>query len=328
MTPNRGLALLRRLFGTHLDGQAALLAELRALREVESASAAKLEAMQLGLSRLQAVLQHGQAQRRQLAQASIVAADGRHADPLSLTRHHAQVYSQNGEDGLIAEIFRRIGPGGRTFLEVGVESGVQNNTRLLLEQGWCGIWVEASRRHAEEAARRFAEPIAAGRLTILCTMAAPATLDAVLDRAGAPARFDFLSLDIDQHTSHLWRGLRRRTRVACIEYNASLPASLAAEVPFEAARSWDGTSWFGASLKTMEMIGAAKGLHLVGCERVGANAFFVDAAETAGRFRAPFTAETHWEPPLYALVAQTGHPPAQAARPWLGAPAAKARPAA
>lgn len=321
MKPNRGLTLLRRLFGTHLDGQAALLAELRALREGAAASATRLEAMQASLARLQAVVQHGQAQQRQLAQAALVAADGRHADPLSLSRHHAQVYSQNGEDGLIAEIFRRIGPGDRTFLEVGVESGVQNNTRLLLEQGWRGYWVEGSRPHAEEAARRFAGPIAEGRLTILCTMAVPATLDAVLDRAGVPPRLDFVSLDIDQHTSHLWRGLRRRARVACIEYNASLPASLAAEVPFDAARSWDGTSWFGASLKTMELIGAAKGLHLVGCERVGANAFFVDAAETAGRFRAPFTAEAHWEPPGYALVAQTGHPPAPAARPWVVAPA-------
>ena len=35
-------------------------------------------------------------------------ANGRYRDPRSLTRFDARVYSQNGEDGLIAEIFRRV----------------------------------------------------------------------------------------------------------------------------------------------------------------------------------------------------------------------------
>src|SRR5688572_13694008 len=89
--------------------------------------------------------------------ASLVAADGRHADPLSLPRHHAQVYSQNGEDGIIAEIFRRIGPRSRTFLEIGIEGGSQNNTRLLLEQGWRGIWIEGNPAFAEQARQRQAQ---------------------------------------------------------------------------------------------------------------------------------------------------------------------------
>jgi hypothetical protein len=34
----------------------------------------------------------------------IALAQGRYSHPLSLAPHHAQVYSQNGEDGIIAEI--------------------------------------------------------------------------------------------------------------------------------------------------------------------------------------------------------------------------------
>ena len=64
----------------------------------------------------------------------IALAQGRYSHPLSLAPHHAQVYSQNGEDGIIAEIFARIGTRDRTFVEIGVENGLQNNTRFLLEQ--------------------------------------------------------------------------------------------------------------------------------------------------------------------------------------------------
>src|SRR5476649_1423161 len=72
----------------------------------------------------------------------IALARGRYSDPLSLARFQAQVYSQNGEDGMIAEIFRRIGCESKFFVEIGIEDGLQNNTRFLLEQGWQGVWIE------------------------------------------------------------------------------------------------------------------------------------------------------------------------------------------
>src|SRR3712207_9210254 len=97
------------------------------------------------------------------------------------------------------------------------------------------------------------------------TCALPISVDHLLDGVGAPGAFDFLSLDIDRNTAHVWRALRRTARVACIEYNGCLPPSAALEVPYDPVAAWDGTSWFGAGLKTMERIGAAKGMSLVGC---------------------------------------------------------------
>jgi len=42
--------------------------------------------------------------------------------------HHAErsLYSQNGEDGVIAEIMRRIEPRSRTFVEIGAGDGREN----------------------------------------------------------------------------------------------------------------------------------------------------------------------------------------------------------
>ena len=60
----------------------------------------------------------------------------RHADPKRLLRHGFKIYSQNDEDGIIQEIFRRIGAGSRTFVEFGVATGFECNTVKLLIEGW------------------------------------------------------------------------------------------------------------------------------------------------------------------------------------------------
>ena len=245
---------------------------------------------------------------------------GRYSDPLSLIPSQAQVYSQNGEDGIVAEIFSRIGTGDRFFVEIGIESGVQNNTRLLLEQGWRGIWIDGSSEGVALARATFDEWLRSGALTIVEALVTRHNIDAVLDRAQAPSRFDFLSLDVDQNTGHLWASLRRRSRVACIEYNANLPPSLALEAEYHPELVWDGTSWYGASLKALEEIAGAKDMSLVGCELIGVNAFFVGTDEASGKFRAPFTAQEHYEPPRFgrssAGGAGMGHPPSPRARRW------------
>lgn len=242
-----------------------------------------------------------------------LSSDGRYADPLYLARHHAQVYSQNGEDGIIAEIFLRVGTKNRFFIEIGVGDGRQNNTRFLLEQGWHGVWIEAS---AADAQQTFAEAIGDRRLTLVPACVSVENVNQILNDANVPDVCDFISVDVDFNTPHIWRAITRRSRVACIEYNASLPPSTDLLVPYEPTGRWDGTNWFGASLKALEHIGSDKGLVLVGCDLLGVNAFFVSAVEAQGRFREPFTAECHYELPRYSLLSHIGHPPSRAARVW------------
>ena len=168
-----------------------------------------------------------------------------------------------------------------------------------------------------EARHTFAEFVKTGTLRIVHGLVTVENVNTLLDEAGVPDDISLLSLDIDQNTSHVWRAIGRRTRVACIEYNASLPPSVDVEVPYDPLAVWDGTNWFGASLKTLERIGADKGLSLVGCDFIGANAFFVADVQAQGNFREPFTAEAHYEFPKYAAVSRSGHPPSHEARRWL-----------
>ncbi len=74
-------------------------------------------------------------------------AEPKYADPLRLERHGQKISSQNDEDGIVLEIFRRIGTTNKRFVEIGVGNGFENNTYALLQQGWSGTWVEATSRN-------------------------------------------------------------------------------------------------------------------------------------------------------------------------------------
>lgn len=242
--------------------------------------------------------------------------DRRIADPKRLTCAYAQVYSQNGEDGFIAEIFARIGARSRTFLEIGIGNGLENTTRFLLEQGWTGTWVEGDEKQADEARRLFSPFIETGALRIIHSLVTVDNINCVLDDAGIGMELDYISVDVDQNTSHVWRALNRRARSCCIEYNASIPPSAPLEVSYDPDGTWDGTNHFGAGLKVMELIGKTKRMNLVGCDVQGVNGYFVAEADTADRFCAPFTAENHYQLPIYAGLTHIGHRASSMARRW------------
>lgn len=242
------------------------------------------------------------------------------ASARDVTGSTAQVYSQTAEDSMIADIFARIGVGSRFFVEFGVEDGTENTTRWLLEQGWRGIWVEGSEAQVARASAIFAEPIAAGRLTIVNAMAEPTNANTLLSNAGVPETVDYLSVDVDHNTSHVWEALHLKARVSCIEYNAAIPPSIDVSAAYRAGHGWDGTNWFGAGLKSLERIGRSKGLALIGCDFAGVNGYFVEEDTAADHFAAPFTAEDKYQPPRYHLVGKSGHPPAANWRHWQTGP--------
>jgi hypothetical protein len=236
----------------------------------------------------------------------LLAADPRHADPKRLARHGLSVNSQNGEDGIIDEIFRRIGTTDRVFVEIGIGDGLENNTAFLLSQGWRGFWVDGNESFIPNI-----EPALAGRegrLQWRTRYVDRENIAGVLGEMAVPAEFDLLSLDIDQNTLFVWEGLAAfRPRVAVIEYNAAIPARVDWSVRYGKDRTWDGSQNYGASLKAFERVGAALGYRLVGCDFNGVNAFFVRADLVGDHFAAPFTAENHFEPARFSLIHRTMH---------------------
>jgi hypothetical protein len=231
----------------------------------------------------------------------------RYEDPKRLARYEYTVFSQFGEDGAMAEIFRRIGEGSRRFVEIGAGDGLENNTTYLLTRKWSGAWIEAGARNAASIRDRFAEQFASGQLKLAQTFISAENVEASLAGLGVAGDFDLLSLDIDLNTYWVWQAITVRPRVVAIEYNAVYPPGDHWIARYQADRSWDGSSHMGASLSALEALGRDKGYSLVGCSFAGANAFFVRDDLLADLFCAPYTAANHHEPPRYFLYTSAGH---------------------
>jgi hypothetical protein len=231
----------------------------------------------------------------------------RYCDPRHLCHFEGAVYSQHGEDGIISEILRRVGEANRHFVEIGAGDGRENNTTYRLTRGWTGHWFEGDAASIERITHRFAAELADQRLRAVQARMSAENAPQLLQQNGVPIAFDLLSIDIDRNTSHVWRALAHLApRIVVIEYNASIPRDDEWEVEYRADAGWDGSFYFGASLKTLEILGASLGYALVGCDLSGSNAFFVRRELADDQFVGPFTAATFYEPPRYYLLGARG----------------------
>ncbi|MGH7056283.1 MAG: hypothetical protein ACREFZ_00160 [Acetobacteraceae bacterium] len=237
----------------------------------------------------------------------------RGGDELRLARFGRKVYSQNEEDGIIGEIFRRIGTASRRFVEIGAADGLENNTVWLLLQGWSGVWIEGSRQLVAAMSRKFAPLAASGRLTFKNAFVTRESAQQ-LEREGLFSGLDLLSVDIDGNDYHVVAALEKLdARLLIVEYNAKFPPPHKFVMKYRAGEnlSWDLTDYHGASLAAWTELLQNRGYSLVGCNITGANAFFVRNDLVSGKFREPLTADNHYEPARYWLSSGfvSGHPP-------------------
>jgi hypothetical protein len=221
-----------------------------------------------------------------------------------------KVYSQSDEDGIIAEIFRRIGATDRRFVEFGCGDGRENNTSYLLLGGWSGLWMDGSPANEIGVRRLWAKEISDRRLRFQRALITADNINDLVRDGGITGEIDLLVIDIDGNDYHVWREIEAvRPRVVCIEYNAKFPPPVEWIMPRDDKHVWDGSDWLGASLASLQRLGKEKGYELVGCNLSGVNAFFVSSDEVAGRFAEPFSAESHYHPPRYYLKFNAGWPP-------------------
>lgn len=232
---------------------------------------------------------------------------GLSGQPERLEHHGFKVYSQNDEDGIIEEIFRRIGTEKGTFCEIGVENGLECNSLYLLHKGWRGSWLEGNGGQKSAIEGKFHSLLANGRLSLRIGMVTPDSVNDDVATAFArigldPEQMDLLSIDIDGMDIYLLEALRFRPRVLCIEYNAKFPASLNKRPVFDRAYLYKGTDYMGSSLSALNEAAGGKGYVLVGTNLVGVNAFFVRKDLMSGKFKGPFTPEALYNPPRYYLL--------------------------
>lgn len=132
----------------------------------------------------------------------------------------SNTYSQFGEDGVLQTIFRVIGAANKWCLECGAADGLFfSNTRRFLEDGWCGILVEAD---PEEYKRLCSNSDEFGERVsrFLGRVDNDNRLETILRRCNAPVDIDLVVIDVDGQDYYLFNSLLQyRPRVVVVEYN-------------------------------------------------------------------------------------------------------------
>jgi hypothetical protein len=234
----------------------------------------------------------------------------KYANPLSLIPHGRKIFSQNDEDGIIIEIFRRINTTNKIFVEFGCGDGIENNSYALLFQNWNGLWIDGSPKNIKKIRKGLPQTLASGQLKLLESFITKDNINELISAQVTDKEIDLLSVDIDGNDYFVWDAITCISpRVLIMEYNAKFAPPIHYCMDYDPKHMWDYTDHGGVSLKFIEEKAAVKGYALVGCSLSGANAFFVRTDLLGDKFEQPYTAEKHYEParPHFAKI-KAGHP--------------------
>jgi hypothetical protein len=226
-----------------------------------------------------------------------------------LNRFGAKYFSQTDEDGITLEIIRRLGIKAGTFAELGVGDGLENNTLILLANGWRGFWIGGQDLV-------FNHKVNPKRFVFFKAWVSLENLVPLMQQGFqniATNELDVLSLDLDGNDYYFAKELLKmgtRPKLFILEYNAKFPPPIKWAIEYDANHSWDATDYFGASLASFSDLLAEFSYSLVCCNAAtGSNAFFV-RNEFLSRFSdVPKNVDDIFVGCRYQLHRQWGHPP-------------------
>lgn len=197
----------------------------------------------------------------------------------TLRDHEFKVYSQWGEDGVIQFLLRHVRIERPVFVEFGVESYVEANTRfLLVNNNWSGLVIDGS---AQNVAAIRRDPIYWQRnLKAVEAFVTRENINDLLKSHGMAGEICILSVDIDGNDYWVWEAITAvNPAIVILEYNGRFAPERSVTVPYNAAfqrsKAHYSHVYYGASLGALTKLSARKGYALVGSNSVGSNAFYV-----------------------------------------------------
>ncbi len=201
-------------------------------------------------------------------------------NPQELLLSGWKAFSQCDEDGIIAEIFKRIGTTNKVAIEIGCGNGLENNTHYLLLNSWKAVWIDGAKSNVHFIRHELGTGYDS-LLDVTCAIVTRENVQEIVTTGLSKIHetsADLLSIDIDGNDVHVLSGLRLEEinpRVIIMEYNPTFRPPLDITVPYDLKHAWDFDMYHGASLQTLYNHLSPRGYALVGCNISGYNAFFV-----------------------------------------------------
>jgi hypothetical protein len=221
-----------------------------------------------------------------------------------------RVYSQSDEDGIIAEIFRRIGTTNNVFVEFGAERGVENNCRYLLESGWTGLWIEGVDSFCDTIVERHKDRLDSGQLKLIRSFVNKDNINGFITDSGIPHEIDLLSIDIDSIDYYVWEAISATSaRLVVLEHNYDPPPADYV-MPYNTYFRWNHhQSGFGSSLVANVRLGKQLGYTLVATGLYSPNGFYVRNDLLGNKFPGPYDAEGRYRDLDYQALVNFPGPP-------------------
>lgn len=190
-----------------------------------------------------------------------------------------QVFSQRGEDGIIQYIINKIKIPNKIFVEFGVETYTESNTRfLLMNNNWSGLVIDGSKANIDFIKKDFI--YWKYDITAVESFITKDNINSLISDYTKIEDIGLLSVDIDGNDYWVWEAIETiKPRIVICEYNSVFGSKEKVTVPYKEnfVRSKEHYSelYFGASLAAFCDLAKRKGYDFIGTTSAGVNAYFV-----------------------------------------------------
>ena len=149
-------------------------------------------------------------------------------EALPFNKFSKNIYSQNGEDGILAEILLRLQTGSKDSwcVEFGAWDGILfSNTFALVERDWNAVYIEGNPTRYRDLldTKEKHQKIIAIEAFVAHQPDDENSLDKLLLTTIIPKDFELLSIDIDSYDCEVWESLSNyEPKIVVIEINSSV----------------------------------------------------------------------------------------------------------
>lgn len=203
-----------------------------------------------------------------------------------------KVFSQWGDDGIIAWLTRQLQLENPFFIEFGVQNYEESNTRFLLQrQNWSGLIIDGNKQYIESI---LSDPICwKYDLAVKNLFITKDNIDAFLMENCPKQDIDLLSIDIDGNDYWILQAIKSvKPRILICEYNSLFGSEHAVTVPYQEnffrGLAHYSNLYFGASIQALIQLAQEKGYTFLGTNSNGNNAYFIRndlSAAVAGKIK-------------------------------------------